>query len=644
MQRARDLNLTLDGSPSRIAEMIRSGRSVDGDMYLDFHKKGNNFNRPALTAMLQRIREDLEVSTVLIPRRDRLARPDEPADGMRIENEIRRLGIRICFQEVTLDPLGVRQRPDVGEQVRALVDYTQAGKFRQELATKMLYAQRNLAEQGFSSGGRPPFFLRRWLIDPNGNPVRQLSEGEIVRQKGHHVAWLPADDETLALALRIVEMLDNLPASRITKTLTSEGIPSPDAGRMRTDNGIKHFVSGAWNVPTIVNVARSCYLIGEVVWGRRSMGDQMRYSPEGPRELTDSDLRDGGKPKVILNPEKEWTKAAAKFAALIDPARLKGILEKLDRRGASQRGRPRSKDPKNNPLGTRIFDWACGWPMYREPYMKKGQNSFRYKCGAYTQSHGATCSHNHVDGPQATRYALDVVRQRLISPSFNQKVRKHLEYLVERDRSIAGDEDKITRNRADLDRVVQDLTIAERNLARAGSDAQYAAIAKEFDRLQQSASDLRKEIAEMESVNSRATDPIDDLEHALDQFGQVAALADDAGDYEQLVRLFAMTELRMFLRFQKVRSGKRELQRIVSGVVTLGSVAPPIKLYEGKTGRHALKEAGKAATKTPRPHQCGGGDNVVSDGDGNSLGNVSRGDSIFTEQKIEFTVADLRAA
>ncbi len=58
------------------------------------------------------------------------------------------------------------------------------------------------------------------------------------------------------------------------------------------------------------------------------------------------DYRPDGEPKVIRNPEGEWTVVDARFDALVEPERLERLLAKLDKRGASQRGKPRSRDGK----------------------------------------------------------------------------------------------------------------------------------------------------------------------------------------------------------------------------------------------------------------------------------------------------------
>ncbi len=112
-------------------------------------------------------------------------------------------------------------------------------------------------------------------------------------------------------------MLEKMAASRVAAILNEEGIPSPDAGRYRTDNGVRHQVSGLWHQPTIINIARNRLLVAIATHGQRSMGDQLRMTPEGPRSLSESDYRADNEPKVIRNPQSQHI--TAKSPSPFDP-------------------------------------------------------------------------------------------------------------------------------------------------------------------------------------------------------------------------------------------------------------------------------------------------------------------------------------
>ena len=256
---------------------------------------------------------------------------------------------------------------------KPLKDSVQAGQFRKELSEKMVNAQLHLARQGYSTGGRPPFGFRRYLVREEGTLVRELSNGEVIRMVGHHVVWLPGPDSELRLIHRILKLLRNLPATHVARILHSEGIPSPDAGRTRKDNGIRHTVSGRWHATTIVNIARNPLLVALVQWGRRSMGDQSRFTQTGPRDLQDSDFRPDGKPKVIRNPEGACVSVTGRFEPVVNSVEHRELISELDRRAGTQRGKPRSRSPEKNPLGGRVFDIAYGWPMYRVPYARASE-------------------------------------------------------------------------------------------------------------------------------------------------------------------------------------------------------------------------------------------------------------------------------
>lgn len=466
---ATKLGVKFDGTGDRIDEMIKNGQSVSGDIFFDYCVQGHVLSRPAFDPLFETVRKDLSVSHIFIPKRERFARPDDPFDAIKLEDELRKLGVTLVFGDKTLAPIAKNRRRDVAETIVSYMEYDQAGRFRQDLAGKMIYAQLQLAKRGFSTGGRAPYAFRRHLVGPDGSQVRQLGDGEVVRLSGHHVVWLPGPKEEVDLALRIRSMLLTMPANRVARILTSEKLPSPNGGRMRTDNGVKHVVSGVWNQSTVINIARNPLFAAIATYGRRSMGDQRRMTPNGPRALEDHDLREDGQPKVIRNPEDTLTTAKARFEPLVTLLQHQELVSIPDVRGGSQRGKPRCREPGKNPLGCRIYDTNCNWLMYRQPYC----GSFRYVCGRYQQTHGQEYSHNHVDGPRATRVVLASIRQRLLPPDqldrLKQKLRQRAGQAAQNDATGA----QLKIKQLELDQVQAQLVIVQRNMAMAASQDQF---------------------------------------------------------------------------------------------------------------------------------------------------------------------------
>jgi len=626
-RKCEEFGVSFDGTPEAIEAMIRDGCSARGDLFLDFAVAGNILSRPGLNALNREAELDPRISHILFPRRDRLARPDDPIDAVKIENLLRQNGITLVFMDRILPPLRKGQRPAISDQILAVLDYNNAGEFRRELAQKILMAQILLAKAGYSTGGRPPFAFQRWLVKEDGTPVRQLAEGERVRMRGHHVVWLPGAEEEIALIRRILTMLETMPASRVAAKLTAEGIPSPDAGRCRTDSGVQHRVSGVWHQTTIVNIARNPLLMAVCTYGRRSMGDQLRYSPDGPRELEDADYRGDEKPKVIRNRDKDVTLAPARFEPIVAPKRHRALLAELDRRGASQRGKPRSKNPAENPLGCRVTDINCTWPMYRTPYLK----SFRYTCGLYQQSHAQACAHNQVDGPTATAFVLSCLRQRLLSPTLLSKVEQRVaEIARSRVASSRQTSPELKDTQAQLARLVEDLEKISGNMALADSPDQYKAMATVFDELKQRHAALETEIAATKKkVNVSSTDIDAEISAAMGTINRLTELVAEPNGFEAAREIFDLTNVRLFLKFRPVQVKKRVLNKLIGGVVTFGSAPPPVSRYEGPTSRETIK--GSAASSATEPGGCTPPTppkRIGSGEEGKSLGNVSRGDWI----------------
>ena len=93
--------------------------------------------------------------------------------------------------------------------------------------------------------------------------------------------------------------------------------------------------------------------------------------------------------------------------------------------------------------------------------------------------------------------------------------------------------------------------------------------------------------------------------------------------------IFDLANARLFLRFQPKQVKKRVLNKIVGGMVTFGAVPPPIEIYKGPTGRRKIK--GSATQRATEPVGCEPPtppESISSGGEGESLGNRSRGDTI----------------
>ena len=616
--RAKELKLKFDGTPEAIERMRLSQTPVEGDLYFDYIVKGHLKSRPALDALIERVSADKTVSHVYTTRRDRFSRPHDTNDAVQQENVFRRAGVTLIFRDKLLPPLLKNQRQDLGEAIAAYVDYDQSGKFCEDLAEKILLAQLQLAQMGLATGGRAPFGFRRFLVSPDREVVRELNDGEVVRQAGHHVVWLPGPESELKLVHRILDMYEVMPATRIAKIFNAEGIPSPHAGRTRKIRGVKQPVSGLWRPWTINNIVRNSLLVAVTEYGRRSIGDRRRFTPQGPRLLEDNDRQEDGKLKTVRNDPKLTVKSAAKFPPLITEDRAHRLLKIHEQRAGTQRSKPRSRDPNKNPLGGRIFDWNCGWLMYRIPH----GDTFNYTCGLYQQSHATRCSHNHVRGLAATKLALGTIWQQILAPHRLQQIEKRLRARVAESVAQPRVEQELERLQAELRAVQSQHQKAIRNFAIADTPQLAEGVKTFITELCDREAILNQELSKIQGTNS-AISATDLMDSALAILRQLPELADDDHNLADIGQAFRILNLQMFVRFQPIKKKVRVEHKVSSGVITLGDALPPTKKYTGPTATTAVKatkplKKGRSKDSKSSKHESESG----SDGEAKSSRNV----------------------
>jgi hypothetical protein len=112
-------------------------------------------------------------------------------------------------------------------------------------------------------------------------------------------------------------------------------------------------------------------------------------------------------------------------------------------------------------------------------------------------------------------------------------------------------------------------------------------------------------------------------------------MSEIAGDSDRLAlatEAIQLADVKLFVRFRPIRQGKRSLNKVAGGVVTIGAAPPPINLYQGPTARKSIKKTSPGAANAA-PGRIGRrsadrSDRLGSGREGTSLGNVNRGDRI----------------
>jgi hypothetical protein len=174
-----------------------------------------------------------------------------------------------------------------------------------------------------------------------------------------------------------------------------------------------------------------------------------------------------------------------------------------------------------------------------------------------------------------------------------------------------------------------------RNLGLAATPAQYQAVAALFEELTGQEKALEAEVLALRRQAGEGRDAEAEAAAALALLGRLSEWAARAEDYAAVGELFRQVNVRLFARFRPVRVKKRLLNKLVGGVVTFGSSAPPVAIYGGPTAREKLTSP--AAGGAAGPGDPGSPAVAKPFGPaqgGESLGNVSRGDWIRTSDLL----------
>jgi hypothetical protein len=582
--KAKDLGVQFRGTYADVEKMQQNGLHCLNDIFLDDAISGGDLTRPGLQAFLSTSVDDKTVSHVLAFKRDRLGRPQALLEMMTIEQRILTSGVSIVTSDRIYTPEDMKEN-EITYLIGGLVEYQQHGKFSPLLGERIVLVQRENARRGFSTGGRAPYGFGRALVDANDVPVQWLEDGETIRRPGHHVRFLPKDFEKIAIWCQILKWRGAGDGwKRIAARLNQMGIPSPDQGRTRRDQGKAHLVSGKWNPNTIREMCTNPIIVGLKEYGKRSEGRYRRSSADGPRELEEHDMRPDGQPKLIENPEKDRVRAASGGKVHFDQERWNAIQpKKTTLTEGRKKGGRKATNPDRYPLATRVVDLTegCGSVMHGTPYGKK----LKYVCGRYSTSGYSECHHNTVEVPVVTAMLINALVETVDKAGGREAIRQQLLQKARKEAAqIAVVEEPparvhLQKTLATLD---EDIATAERRMSTEKNDARYEAIAKTFDCLVAEKEALSKQLTELAAPATATPAPatpeqqVDALMAVLDDLGTLATNP----NANQLVRQLVL-RLGIFvgLDFEEGQWGKRKIRKLRRAVIAFGEEHLPVPLH-----------------------------------------------------------------
>ncbi|MFM8893385.1 MAG: recombinase family protein, partial [Planctomycetia bacterium] len=397
-------------------------------LYLDDAVSGTRTKRPAFDAMIEDIKADPTISHLFVHKRDRFGRPKNPVTLMMVQEQLSSAGITIVTSEGVI-AAGTQGSTALAQSLTSLVGFHESGEFSRKLSERIATTQIGLANQGYSTGGIPPYGFGRFLERPDGTreeipPFRRVTE------PGCHVRFLPNDEQKIRTWIWMLERLEaGWSTKRVAVELNRLGIPTRDAGRTRHDDGVEHEVSGRWHENTVRALATNPLIINVKEYGRFGEGVHHRLGPDGPRPVVDEELRQDGSGRMIENDLSIRIRVDAGGEPLFDPERWHRLQENLAARGTAQRRKRKAHDPAAYPLTPFVFDMTCGCGGIMHGVVRKDRGTGRplYRCSIYVKSAGAQCHHNNVDAEALLRFTTKEIVTRLRGAVGRDRLRAAIE-------------------------------------------------------------------------------------------------------------------------------------------------------------------------------------------------------------------------
>jgi len=250
------------------------------------------------------------------------------------------------------------------------------------------------------------------------------------------------------------------------------------------------------------------------------------------------------------------------MAPLVEEARFQEMNRKIERRGRTQRGVPRSKDPARYPLSCRIVDLTdgCGAMMH-------GQRPI-YVCGRYMRTEGDECENNAVDGEALLRFTLKTLRQLVDRHGNRDKLRQLLrERAQQRPQDAVPSPTEQELRVARVKELTDQLAVVRRRMALETNEHRYAAIAEEFDRMRDELRSAEKELeAQQRSCLSPETrTPEAEVDAAMALLDDIGRIATDEKARSGIHPVLQKLGLWIGLNFGSAIKGKKRVVRRLLG-------------------------------------------------------------------------------
>ena len=554
------------------------------DLYVDDAVSGTRTKRPGFDAMLCDLKADPRISHLLVFKRDRLGRPRNALHMVMVEDDLQEEGIVIVTSEGIIDPTTTGSARCT-QSVMSILGFHESGEFSRKLSERILLTHIALARKGYSTGGRAPYGFGRFLEKPDGS-FEEIPRGRGVKERNCHVRLLVNDRQKIQIWIRILEWLEaGWSAKRVANELNKLGIPTPNAGDRRHDDGVEHEVSGVWQDSTILAIAKNTIITGVKTYGRFAEGVHYRLGPQGTRPVAKDEVYKSGAARIIENDPAICIRAESGGGVLFDPERWQRLQEDLESRGTSQRAKRRAADPAAYPLTSCVYDITdgCGGVMHGVVRKDRGAGKPLYRCSIYTKTQGAKCHHNNVPAEALLSFTMTTLVRTLRLAGGADRIRAAVEARLAKMAAepMTADESLHDQIQARVQRLRQKVEQAPKRILEEDDSELRADLRSALRELKTELADAEKTLAEVGSRvpdRNREMDAETEVQSALALMDRVEAICSDPTARAELPRLLKDLGVRIGLNFREGRRNSRAVRLVSGGIMAFGNRPLPCTL------------------------------------------------------------------
>jgi len=365
-------------------------------IFRDEGVSGSELDRPGVRALLAFMEASERKGTLVLWKRNRLARPADPREGIALELKIDRLGWKIHFLQGYTSSGNT-----LVDSILSLVEHHEGGEYLRNLASDTLRGQVRRILDGEVPGGKVSYGYAKVIISEDGSERLITRRTKHRKQKEERTKWVVGDPEEVKTVRRIFERYASgkVGLATLAAELNDDEIPSPSGKK--------------WGSVTLRCILRNPVYVGDILWNRETSSKFCRLVGGKPTRQQRAHTSQNPGPRVSkktayrANAPEDWIRLSDHHEPLVDRALAEKAAEVMQAR-ARCNGRQRSVKMVYPLTGLTICA-QCGTPMNGYSNKTGSYRYRRYACMSYNRNR--TCHPYQVEADQLERAVLTKLRE-----------------------------------------------------------------------------------------------------------------------------------------------------------------------------------------------------------------------------------------